>query len=440
MPPVSGSGPPTASTYGWIAGWIVRVDPSARPPRRPFYAGRHGDGEPAGRRDRPDSDRGPRRRPPGPAARRRPWSGSPSAAPCARAAPTRPPTWASASPARSSAASWATRRRCRSPSSAASSSCSMTSARSSCRRSSARSTSWATRPSSAACPASCTARRSANRAASILYLHGGGYIGTSPQMYAFFTARVCRETGCAVFVADYRLAPEFPYPAGDEDATAVYERPARPRRAQRAALPGRRLGRRRPGQQRAAVVLGATPDDPPRRAHPLLARGRPAPRRALGHRERQARHPALEHPHRELPARRGRQQRVHLAADRRPRRLPAHLRGLGRRRDVPRPHPALRRPPRGGRRAHPRPRVRGHVPRLPDPHALGREEPAVLRPPRRPSCRSWSPAPRRSTPTSCATCRPPARPTAADLAVLGPGRSRRPTTGIPHSASARKRA
>jgi acetyl esterase/lipase len=57
----------------------------------------------------------------------------------------------------------------------------------------------------------------------IEYLHGGGFIGTSPQMYAFFTARVCKETGCAVFVADYRLAPEFPYPAGDEDAAAVYD-------------------------------------------------------------------------------------------------------------------------------------------------------------------------------------------------------------------------
>jgi acetyl esterase/lipase len=55
----------------------------------------------------------------------------------------------------------------------------------------------------------------------VLYLHGGGYIGTSPTMYAFFTARLCRETGCAVFVADYRLAPEFPFPAGVEDAAAV---------------------------------------------------------------------------------------------------------------------------------------------------------------------------------------------------------------------------
>ncbi len=56
----------------------------------------------------------------------------------------------------------------------------------------------------------------------VLYLHGGGYIGTSPNMYAFFTAQVCRQTGCAVFVADYRLAPEFPYPAGAEDASAVF--------------------------------------------------------------------------------------------------------------------------------------------------------------------------------------------------------------------------
>ena len=46
----------------------------------------------------------------------------------------------------------------------------------------------------------------------ILYLHGGGYIGTSPTMYAFFTARICRETGCAVFVADYRLGPGIPFP------------------------------------------------------------------------------------------------------------------------------------------------------------------------------------------------------------------------------------
>jgi acetyl esterase/lipase len=55
----------------------------------------------------------------------------------------------------------------------------------------------------------------------IVYLHGGGYIGTSPTMYAFFTAGLARRTGCEVFVADYRLAPEFPFPAGLCDAVDV---------------------------------------------------------------------------------------------------------------------------------------------------------------------------------------------------------------------------
>lgn len=56
----------------------------------------------------------------------------------------------------------------------------------------------------------------------ILYLHGGGYIGTSPTMYAAFVGAMVARTGCEVFVADYRLAPEFPYPAGLHDAADVY--------------------------------------------------------------------------------------------------------------------------------------------------------------------------------------------------------------------------
>jgi monoterpene epsilon-lactone hydrolase len=55
----------------------------------------------------------------------------------------------------------------------------------------------------------------------ILYLHGGGYIGTSPRMYALFVAHLARVTECAVFVADYRLAPEFPFPAAADDIIAV---------------------------------------------------------------------------------------------------------------------------------------------------------------------------------------------------------------------------
>jgi monoterpene epsilon-lactone hydrolase len=56
----------------------------------------------------------------------------------------------------------------------------------------------------------------------ILYFHGGGYIGTSPAMYAAFTGALAEATDAHVFVADYRLAPEFPFPADLEDALAVY--------------------------------------------------------------------------------------------------------------------------------------------------------------------------------------------------------------------------
>lgn len=59
--------------------------------------------------------------------------------------------------------------------------------------------------------------------ATILYLHGGGYIGTSPEMYAAWVGSLAQGTRCEVFVVDYRLAPEFPYPAGLEDALEVHE-------------------------------------------------------------------------------------------------------------------------------------------------------------------------------------------------------------------------
>jgi acetyl esterase/lipase len=55
----------------------------------------------------------------------------------------------------------------------------------------------------------------------MVYLHGGGYIGTSPRMYALFMAHLARVTQCEIFVADYRLAPEFPFPAAAEDIVAV---------------------------------------------------------------------------------------------------------------------------------------------------------------------------------------------------------------------------
>ncbi|GAB18438.1 putative hydrolase [Gordonia effusa NBRC 100432] len=59
--------------------------------------------------------------------------------------------------------------------------------------------------------------------ATVLYLHGGGYIGTSPIMYSAFAASLVRITGYEVFIADYRMAPEFPFPAGVVDAADAYQ-------------------------------------------------------------------------------------------------------------------------------------------------------------------------------------------------------------------------
>ena len=57
----------------------------------------------------------------------------------------------------------------------------------------------------------------------ILFLHGGGYVMGSARAYCHFAGHFARLSGQAVFVADYRLAPEHPYPAALEDAVAAYQ-------------------------------------------------------------------------------------------------------------------------------------------------------------------------------------------------------------------------
>lgn len=56
----------------------------------------------------------------------------------------------------------------------------------------------------------------------LLYFHGGAYIGGSLASHRALTARLARSCGCEAIAVDYRLAPEHPYPAGLDDALAVY--------------------------------------------------------------------------------------------------------------------------------------------------------------------------------------------------------------------------
>lgn len=57
----------------------------------------------------------------------------------------------------------------------------------------------------------------------LIYFHGGGYVATTPKMYGGVVARLATTAGCRVFLPDYRLAPEFPYPAPLQDALRVYD-------------------------------------------------------------------------------------------------------------------------------------------------------------------------------------------------------------------------
>lgn len=51
----------------------------------------------------------------------------------------------------------------------------------------------------------------------VLYLHGGAYYFGSPATHRALTAELAQHTGSAVFALDYRLAPEYPFPAALQD-------------------------------------------------------------------------------------------------------------------------------------------------------------------------------------------------------------------------------
>ncbi len=65
------------------------------------------------------------------------------------------------------------------------------------------------------------ARAASQPAGVMLYLHGGGYFACSPMTHRPITGGFAKH-GFAVFAPDYRLAPEYPFPAAIEDALASY--------------------------------------------------------------------------------------------------------------------------------------------------------------------------------------------------------------------------
>jgi monoterpene epsilon-lactone hydrolase len=57
----------------------------------------------------------------------------------------------------------------------------------------------------------------------ILHLHGGGFMMGSPRSYRERAKRLSHVCRAEVFVPDYRLAPEHPYPAALDDALVAFQ-------------------------------------------------------------------------------------------------------------------------------------------------------------------------------------------------------------------------
>lgn len=56
----------------------------------------------------------------------------------------------------------------------------------------------------------------------VLYVHGGGYVSGSCADHRGFVATFANRLKYATLTYDYRLAPEYPYPAAVDDSLAVY--------------------------------------------------------------------------------------------------------------------------------------------------------------------------------------------------------------------------
>lgn len=62
----------------------------------------------------------------------------------------------------------------------------------------------------------------ADRARALLFLHGGGYTVGSLRSHGPLAAHLGRATARSVFLPEYRLAPEHPFPAAIEDTVTAW--------------------------------------------------------------------------------------------------------------------------------------------------------------------------------------------------------------------------
>ncbi|GAA2820845.1 acetyl esterase [Aminobacter aminovorans] len=105
----------------------------------------------------------------------------------------------------------------------------------------------------------------------LVFLHGGGFVLCSLDTHDNFCRALAKAGDCAVLSIDYRLAPEYRFPAAYEDASAALEWAA----GNAAALgcDGRRLalaGDSAGGNLAAAVALHASPEVRLKLRHLLL--------------------------------------------------------------------------------------------------------------------------------------------------------------------------
>ena len=79
-------------------------------------------------------------------------------------------------------------------------------------------------------------------AGALLYLHGGGWVIGTAQSFDPFSRALANATGWLVATANYRLAPEHPFPAPVEDAWAALQWLAGKELAPRLAVGGDSAG------------------------------------------------------------------------------------------------------------------------------------------------------------------------------------------------------